>query len=394
MKLIPYGRQSINEIDISEVKRSLKSNLITTGQYVEKFEKKINSYLDCNYSITCNSGTSGLYLSLKLINLTKNDIVIMPAINFIASYNICKMFDAKIYLADVDKFTGQMTPKTLLDCIKTNNIKSIKTIITMYNGGFPENVLEFYKIKKKYGSFLIEDACHALGASYLYKKKYFKVGSCKHSDLAIFSLHPIKTITSGEGGIVTTNNKKFYERLKILRSHGIKKSQKKHWQYDVIETSLNFRLSDLNCALGLSQLNRIKKFISARKKIYDYYRYKLKNYSDYIIFPNYDEHNLYSYHLTIISLNLKNLSKNKIQFLKYLKNNKIIAQQNYIPIYKFKVFDKKIKKNIASEYYYKNALSLPIFTELNKKKQNFIINLIVKFIDKYKKKIKSYSFEL
>ena len=147
----------------------------------------------------------------------------MPAINFVAAYNLCLSMKAKVYLADVDKYSGQMTPDSLIHCIKKNNLKNIKLIITMYLGGKPNNIEEFYKIKK-HRSILIEDACHALGASYKIKNISYKIGSCKHSDICIFSLHPLKTITTGDG-IISTNNKKIFERTKYFRSHGIMKIQ-------------------------------------------------------------------------------------------------------------------------------------------------------------------------
>ena len=178
----------------------------------------------------------------------------MPAINFVAIYNLCKLIGAKIFLADVSPDTGQMTPGSLLNCIKKNKIKKIKAIVTMYLGGYPQNVNEFYKIKKIYKCYLIEDACHALGAKYKVGKDVFNIGSCAHSDFCVFSLHPVKTITSGEGGLVTTNNQSFSKKIKLLRSHGIIKSS--HWKYDIKFPALNYRLSDINCALSLSQLKK------------------------------------------------------------------------------------------------------------------------------------------
>ena len=149
MKKIPNGRQSINEKDLLSVTQALKRDLITTGNLVDDFESKIKNYLKSKYVRVCSSGTAGLHLSLMAINVKKNDIIIMPSINFIAVYNMSKLLGARVVLADVDKNTGQMTPDTLRDCIKRNNLKKIKAIITMYLGGYPENVFEFYKIKKK-----------------------------------------------------------------------------------------------------------------------------------------------------------------------------------------------------------------------------------------------------
>ena len=175
----------------------------------------------------------------------------MPSVNFVSSYNICITLGAKVYLADVDEYTGQMTPNTLNQCIKKYRLRKVKAIIHMYNGGHPIDAEKFLYFKKKLNCYIIEDACHALGSSYLYKKKFIKVGSCKHSDISTFSLHPLKTITTGEGGLVTTNNLKIDEKIKIFRSLGIKRKFNKHWKYDVVLKGFNFRLNDFQCALNL-----------------------------------------------------------------------------------------------------------------------------------------------
>ena len=148
MKIIPYGRQNINPQDIKYVSKALKEDLITTGNYVKNFENNISKFLKVKYAISCSSGTSALHLALMAIDLKKRDIIIMPSINFIAIYNMAKLMNARIFLADVDPLTGQMTPQTLLECIKNNKLKKIKAIVTMYLGGNPENVIDFYKIKK------------------------------------------------------------------------------------------------------------------------------------------------------------------------------------------------------------------------------------------------------
>ena len=230
MKTIPYGRQYINSQDIKFVSEALKEDLITTGNYVKKFEKNISKFLKVKFVTSCSSGTSAIHLAFMAIDLKKEDIVIMPAINFIAAYNMARLMNAKIFLADVDPLTGQMTPQTLLETIKRNKLKKIKAVLTMYLGGYPENVVEFYNIKKKFNCYLIEDACHALGAKYLFNKKYVSIGSCKHSDISTFSLHPVKTITTGEGGLVTTNDKIIYNKIIHLRSHGMYKNKNFHWK--------------------------------------------------------------------------------------------------------------------------------------------------------------------
>ena len=228
MKFIPYSRQLIDERDNKLVLSSLSNDLITTGPFVEKFENNLKKYLKCKFSYVCSSGTAAIHLAMLSLNLKKNDIILMPAVNFIASYNMAKTMGLKVYLVDVDELNGQITPNKLLECIRKNNIKKIHALIVMFHGGYPENVKKFYDIKKKYNFFIIEDACHALGAEYKFKKNFFKIGSCKHTDISTFSLHPLKTITSGEGGIITTNNAKIAKNIRLFRSHGISRNKKIH----------------------------------------------------------------------------------------------------------------------------------------------------------------------
>lgn len=380
MKSIPYNRQYIDSHDVRLVAKALKEDLITTGHYVQKFENKISKFLNVKYVASCNSGTSALHLALIAINLKKDDAIIMPAINFIAAYNMARLMNAKIFLADVDSLTGQMTPTTLLDCIKNNKLKKIKAIITMYLGGYPENIIEFYNIKMRFNCYLIEDACHALGAQYLFKKKYLHVGCCKHSDISTFSLHPVKTITSGEGGLLTTNNKIFYKKIISLRSHGISRDKEFHWKYNIKESGFNYRLSDLNCALALSQLNKINKFINYRKKISNIYRISLAKINNLITLPLYKEKRS-SYHLFLVSINFAEIKLKKDKLLQFFKNNNILFQFHYIPIYKFKLFDNKInlKFYAGAEAYYKNIISIPIFYNLTPAKQKLIIKKFITF---------------
>ena len=386
MKIIPYGRQYIDKNDVGFVSRALKENLITTGNYVKKFERKISNFLKVKFVLSCSSGTSALHLSLLAINLKKNDIVIMPSVNFIAAYSMAKLLQARIFLADVDDKTGQMTPKTLLDCIKKNKIKNIKTIITMYLGGYAENVYEFYKIKKKFNCYLIEDACHALGSAYKYKNNVYKIGSCIHSDLSTFSLHPVKTITSGEGGFVTTNNINFYNKILHFRSHGIIK--KNHWNYDIKQSGFNYRLSDINCALAFSQIKKINKFIKFRKKIFNFYKKNL-GYNKLISFQDFKNFNLSSFHLFIIKINFEKLSVTKDYFIKKMLKNKIFLQFHYKPIFFFKKLlkHKYHKKDFCgSMKYYKSAVSLPIYYRLSNDKLLYIINKIKLFIKRHESK--------
>jgi len=383
MKIIPYGKQYIDSKDVKIVSQSLQSDLITTGSYVDKFEEKIKKYFNSKYVLSCTSGTSALDLSIRSIDLKVGEVVIMPAVTFIASYAISFLLGARVYLADIDSLTGQMTPKTIQDCIKKNKLRKIKLIITMQMGGYPENISNFYQLKKKYNCFLIEDSCHAFGSKYTFHKKIYKVGSCKHSDISTFSLHPLKSITTGEGGIISTNNKKLYNKMLLTRSHGIIRNTKGcHWKYDIKNPGLNYRLSDINCALGLSQFDKLSKFINYRKKCYKNYLNLLKNNDEILEFPQYEKYNFSSYHLFLISINFKKLKKNKDDFFRYMKKNNIISQFHYIPIYKFSLYKEKKLKLSNTEQYFNNTVSLPIFYGLKKEQQRYIANKIIKYINK------------
>ena len=379
MKQISYGGQYIDNSDINSVQKSLRNKLITSGGSVVKFEKKINDYLKSKFSTVCNSGTSAIFLALKAINVKKGDIVLMPAINFISAYNVTIILGAKVIFIDVDKYTGQITPEKVRECCKKNRIKRFKALIVMYNGGYPLNAQNYLNLKKKFKCFIIEDACHALGASYKNKNKLFKVGSCKHSDLCTFSLHPLKTITTGEGGIVTTNNKKFDNAMKSLRSHGILRNKKKHWSYDINNNSLNFRLTDFQCELGISQLRKIDKFVNRRKKIAKIYEIKLNGLKKFLNFNFTYQGYIPSYHLLLI--NLKKPSQIiKEKLIKFMLKKKIVIQYHYIPISKFSIFKKKyIFKN--SEIYFRSTFSLPIFYRLKDTQINYIVKQLNNFFE-------------
>lgn len=381
---IAYGKQFIDSNDIRAVIKSLKKEFITTGPFVKKFENNIKKKFKTKFAYSCINATAGLHLAFLSINLKKNDIVIMPIVNFIAAYRMANLLKAKIFFADVDPVSGQMTPETVNNCIKINKIKKIRLILTMYLGGYPENIDGFYKLKKKYKCYLIEDGCHALGAKYRINNKLFQVGSCKHSDICVFSFHPVKPITTGEGGMITTNNKLFAKKIKSLRSHGIIK-KKYYWDYDIGELGFNYRLSDINCSLGVSQIKKLPFFLNKRKKIHNYYKKKFNDYSKYFyIFDS--AKNKSSYHLVLISIKFDMLKKSKNHLIRYLNKKNIFPQFHYKPIYKYSFF-KKQKNNSFSgaEFFYKNSFSLPIYHSLLKQHQEKVINNIINYINNYKK---------
>ena len=376
MKILNYGKQYLDHNDYLSIRKVLKSDIITRGKQTIEFEKKISKFVGSKYTIVCNSGSSAILMSLMALGVKKGDNIIMPSINFLASYNAARFLEANIYLSDVDKLTGQITPKDIHKCIKKNRIKNIKIIITQYHGGYPENVTDFFKLKKKFKCYIIEDACHAFGARYTSNKKKYHVGSCMHSDICTFSFHPLKTITTGEGGAITTNSKKLMNDIKLLRSNGIVKDKKFNWISRSNKLGFNFNLTEFQSALGISQLLKINKFIKKREKIFKFYVKKLKNLKKFELI-HYKKDIYPSYHLFFLHLKTSSL-KDKKKFFNYMKNNNINLMYHYIPIYKFKSFKGKFLKT-NSEKYFLSSISLPIYYSLTKKEQLYIINKIKNF---------------
>ena len=390
MKVITYNKQYIDNTDKLKVFHALGEEKITTGNQIINFENNLKKYLGSKFVSCVNSGTSAIDLAIKSLGLKKSDIVIMPSINFIASYNCAKNIGLKIYLSDVDPKSGQSRPEDVENVIKKHNLKKVSLVISMYLGGQPDNAIEFFKLKKKYNFFLMEDACHALGGNYSYKNKKYKVGCSKHCDISTFSLHPLKTITSGEGGIISTNNKLIYKRVNLLKSHGILR-KKNYWNYDVTLNGYNFRMSDINAALGNSQLKKIDLFVKERRETVKKYIEKLDELKDYckLLIKDKKKLNQSAWHLLIISINFKKLKTTKNSLIEFFLKKKIFLQVHYIPIYRFKIFKEKEKLTYTAlpgaEKYFRNSLSLPIFYKMSDSQIQSVVNTLINFIKKNKR---------
>tara|TARA_Y100000816_G_scaffold278024_1_gene248810 strand:- start:668 stop:1837 length:1170 start_codon:yes stop_codon:yes gene_type:complete len=386
-KKISYSRQTIVKEDISSVTKVLKSDFITRGPVNEKFEKRIKDYVGSKYCLTTNSATSSLYIACKSLNLGKGDIVWTSANSFASSANCAVLCGANVDFIDIDIDNYNISIDSLEKKLKTAKKKNKlpKVIIPVHYAGYPCDMQKIYKLKNKYNFKIIEDASHAIGSSY----NKFKVGSCKHSDLTVFSFQSVKVITTGEGGSITTNNKKLYERIRLLRQHGITKEKKNFkikknslypWYYEQIDLSFNFILPDINAALGLSQLKNIRKNIHKREKLINYYKQKFSK-SD-IKLLNIPKNIKSSHHLLPAMYNFKSL-KHKADFFQFMRKNNIFLQVLYIPIYKHPYYKKmkfKIKNFKNSEFFYKNSFSLPLHLQISKKDIDYICSKIGKWI--------------
>lgn len=382
-KKIPYSRQSISKKDIDKVTKVLKSNFISRGPVNKEFENQINKYVKSKYCVSSNSGTSSLYLACKSLDLKDNDIVWTSPNSFAASANCAVLCGAKIDFVDINSENYNISIAALEQKLKIAKKKNKlpKVIIPVHYAGLSCDMEKLFTLKKKYNFFIIEDASHALGGKY----KNYKVGSCKYSDLTVFSFQAVKVITTGEGGAVTTNNHKFYQKMLLLRQHGItrdknyffeKKNSFYPWYYEQIGISFNFILSDINAALGLSQLKRINQNIKQRNAMVKYYQKKLLNSNiKFITIPkNYQS----SHHLLPASYNFRSLN-HKAAFFYYMKKNNIFLQLLYIPIYRHPFYKKmkfKVKNFYNMEKFYKKSFSLPLHLQIKKKDIDYICSKI------------------
>lgn len=385
MKLINYGRQYISNSDIKSVAQVLRSDYLTQGPYVYKFENELKAKFGSKFCTAVANGSAALHLLGLALGWKKKDIILTTPLSFVATSNCILHTGATPIFVDIDEDTGNICPKKIIKKIEVlkRKRKKIKAIIAIDYGGMPSKWTDIYRIAKKNNIVLINDCCHALGSSIKKNTKY----AIKYADFVSFSFHPVKTITTGEGGAILTNNSQIDKKLKILRTHGIQKDNlKSSWKYDVKYLSFNYRISDIQCALGISQLKKLNTFVKKRRKIANLYNKNLSKISN-IELPNNEKNIVNSYHLYPIKIKFKNLSIKKNEFFKILFKNKIKLQVHYIPIYRHLIYKKKfnLKSNAfpSTENFYNEVVSLPIYYNLSKKKQLYVINKIKEVIKKY-----------
>ena len=375
----PYSRQKVDKEDIDSVTKVLRSDFLTQGPKSVEFEKKLSVYTGAKYVSAVNSATSGLYLACRALGLKKNDYAWTTPNTFVSSANCIINCGAKVDFVDIDYETNNLCASNLeKKLIKAKKDKKLPALlIPVHIGGTSCNMKKIKELSKKYGFFILEDASHCIGGRY----KDTPIGSCRYSDVCVFSFHPVKIITTGEGGIATTNNKKIDSRLKNLRSHGLERNQKEFklkttpsWYYEQHALGFNYRLNEIQASLGISQMKKLDNFIGLRIKIAKSYDKKIMN--PLIIKPDLDNHVGSSFHLYIVKV------KERDRFHEYLKENKIFTTVHYFPIHMQPYYQALGFKNgdfPESEKYGYYAISLPIYPDLNKQKLNKVIKIINNF---------------
>ncbi len=365
--MIPYSRQQISKEDIAAVVKVLRSDWLTQGPMVAAFEKALAAYCGARFAVAVGSGTAALRLAYEAIGLQKGDEIITSPNTFVATSTMALACGATPVFCDIRSDTRNID-ETKIEALIT---RKTKAIVPVHFAGHPCEMDAIRATAKKHNLVVIEEACHAIGAAYRGKR----IGS--ESDAVVFSFHPVKPITTGEGGAILTNNKKLYEKMCMLRTHGITKDPKKTtsiggWFYEMDALGFNYRLTDIQCALGLSQLKRLNQFQKRREAAAAYYFKRLKDES-HITLPVSLPHIKHSWHL--FAIEIKNKSKRRAVF-DYLQKNGIGVQVHYIPVH-FQPYYQKLgfgtKNYPNAEKYYAGALSLPLFPSLSRKEQDFVI---------------------
>lgn len=368
---IPYGTQCIDEEDIKEVLETLRSPYLTTGPKVSDFEKAVAGYVGAKYGVAVANGTAALHMACMAAGLSEGDEVITTPITFAASANCILYCGAKPVFADIDPITYNISP----DSIRRHITERTKAIIPVHYTGQPCSMDEISQIAKEHNLIVIEDGAHALGAEYGAKR----IGAI--SPMTCFSFHPVKHITTGEGGMITTNDRKLYEKLMLLRSHGITRdtqlldeNEEGQWYYEQQILGFNYRITDIQCALGVSQLKKLPIFLERRQAIAQIYNKAFEN-KPGIFIPAQGAGLKSSWHLYVIRV--KEEKRRKI--FDKLREDGIGVNVHYIPVYKHPFYRKNGYAKVCcqeAEHLYQGLISLPMYPGLTKQEQEYVIDKV------------------
>ena len=384
-KPIPYGKQHITKDDIAAVVETLQSDFLTQGPKIAEFEQAFAQYVDAKYAVAVANGTAALHLSALALKVNEKSKVITTPITFSASANCVRFCGGEVVFCDIEQ-ENYLLDLTKLEQMLANKPKGFyQGIIPVDFAGYPVNMEEFRKLADTYGLWIIEDACHAPGGYFTDSTgKKQRCGNGKFADLTCFSFHPVKHIACGEGGMITTNSKELYDKLLLLRTHGITKNpaclQENHggWYYEMQELGYNYRLTDIQAALGISQLKRADEGLKRRHKIAQHYDEVFQNVKE-IVTQKVTTDCFHAYHLYIIQV------EDRLGLYNYLKDNNIFAQVHYIPVHLMPYYRqlgwKKGDMPVA-EQYYEHCLSLPMYPTLTDEEQNFVIEKIIEYYGK------------
>ena len=375
MQFIPYGKQWITPEDINNVAEVLESNFLTTGPKVKEFEEAVADYCGAKYAVAVCNGTAALHLaSVALLN--KGDKVLTTPNSFLATSNAILYAGATPVFVDIQD-NGNIDLDLCEEALKSD--PAIKAIYAVHFSGNPVEQEKLAHLKKRHNITILEDCAHSIGAEY----EGIKAGSCRHSRASIFSFHPVKHMTTGEGGMITTNDEALYEKLKILRNHGmVKTPQMKPWEYEMRELGYNYRITDLQCALGISQLKKLDNFIQRRKELAQAYDEAFTDNS--LIRPLYNFDGNSSYHLYVVLADFNRLNISKEQLFIKMRKKDIGLQLHYIPINKQPYYRRLGYGNESTpvmDRYYEQCFSLPLYPKMTDNEQQYVIKTLLEVLN-------------
>ena len=380
--MIPYGRQNINENDIEAVCAVLRSDFLTQGPAISHFEQKVADYCGVKHAVAVSNATAALHIACLALNLGAGDLAWTSPNTFVASANCIRYCNAAVDFVDIDSATWNMSVKSLAEKLAQAAAKERlpKILIPVHFSGQSCDMAAISALAKKYNIAIIEDASHAIGASFA----GMKVGNCAFSECTVFSFHPVKIITTGEGGIITTNNDELADRLRRLRSHGITRDahlmhekNPSGWYYEQLELGFNYRMTDIQAALGISQMDRLDAFIERRSQLAARYANLLGNLP--LTLPLQEAQSASSWHLYVVRLQLNKIKITHREIFDALRGKGIGVNLHYMPVYRqpyYQALGFKQGYCQAAENYYAEAISLPIYSSLKDEEQDYVIQTL------------------
>ena len=386
MAQIPYGRQYIERADREAVAAALKADLITQGPMIGSFEKHLARRCGARYAVAVSSGTAGLHIAALAAGLVPGDEAITTPITFLATANAIVYTGARPVFADIDPVTANLDPRQVAAKVTRKTCAILPVDLT----GLPADLEAIHRIARRYKLTVIEDACHALGATY----KKTRIGSCRYTDMTVLSFHPVKAITTGEGGAVLTNRKDLYDRLRRLRNHGITKDHKAFrnrglgfdpdgrpnpWYYEMQELGFNYRITDIQASLGISQLTKLRRFIARRRQIASCYDRAFKD-IELMRLPSAGTDMRSAWHLDVVRIDFDRLGKTRARVMAQLKRQGVMTQVHYIPVFMQPYYAGRFRCDSSdcpqAQAYYREALSLPIYPAMTDKDIKRVITAV------------------
>jgi UDP-4-amino-4,6-dideoxy-N-acetyl-beta-L-altrosamine transaminase len=376
VSFLPYGRQTIEDDDIAAVAEVLRSDFLTTGPKVEEFEAAVSVRVGAAHAVSCSNATAGLHLAMMALKAGPGDVAIVPSITFLSTANAVRMVGADVVFADIDPASGLMTPATLEEAINRARGRRIAAVLPVHLRGDVADMRAIASLANAIGAAVIEDAAHAIGST----SDAGSVGACDHSAMTVFSFHPVKTIATGEGGMVTTADVALADRLRLLRSHGMTRTADQPWTYEMAELGYNYRLPDINCALGVSQMAKLDRFIDRRRALASRYADLLAPHANRIRLAQTPAGSNAALHLFTVLIDFAALGIERGEVMNRMKAAGIGSQVHYPPVHR-QPYYQALSPGLTlpgADAWYAQTLSLPLYPSMADSDPERVVEALLK----------------